>query len=253
MINDLITKYIATNKRLVLPGFGAFIRKDSGDVVLVEFLRKNDGVLSSLISAQNGIDEQEALAQIELYTAEIKRSVATTGSYFIEGLGRIFSSPNGVYELEYLPSFTSDIRIESGNLFKQEQETRAGSPEPVAASQIQETEKGPYVGNTYTPPQATSVKRVVEQAEHKPVRIQPLNTSAVSESIPPPAQPRPVYTKPVRQPAPQKRKKTDIVMIFAVLAAVIALAAIGFGFLNGNPVNLRVPVNPEVENIQGLE
>lgn len=49
MINKIIAEYLRTNKRLVVPHFGAFIRKENSEaIVFVPFLKKDDGVLQQL-------------------------------------------------------------------------------------------------------------------------------------------------------------------------------------------------------------
>lgn len=48
MINKIIAEYLRTNKRLVVPHFGAFIRKENSEaIVFVPFLKKDDGVLNN--------------------------------------------------------------------------------------------------------------------------------------------------------------------------------------------------------------
>ena len=43
MINKIIAEYLRTNKRLVVPHFGAFIRKENSEaIVFVPFLKKDD-------------------------------------------------------------------------------------------------------------------------------------------------------------------------------------------------------------------
>ena len=49
-ISAIIAQYIATETRLVIPEVGTLIRrKESGEVVFMEILRKSDGVLVGLI------------------------------------------------------------------------------------------------------------------------------------------------------------------------------------------------------------
>ena len=61
MIVKLISKYLETHKRLVVPNLGAFIVKVPGQSVLFSNLIKNDdGVLRSLLTA-DGISDMEAV------------------------------------------------------------------------------------------------------------------------------------------------------------------------------------------------
>lgn len=70
MINKIIAEYLRTNKRLVVPHFGAFIRKENSEaIVFVPFLKKDDGVLQQLLVSEYGMDSADAQAVIDEYIA----------------------------------------------------------------------------------------------------------------------------------------------------------------------------------------
>ena len=101
MINKIIAEYLRTNKRLVVPHFGAFIRKENSEaIVFVPFLKKDDGVLQHLLVSEYGMDSADAQAVIDEYIAEIKESIAARGAYVIEGVGRLMTDSNGICYLE---------------------------------------------------------------------------------------------------------------------------------------------------------
>ena len=101
MINRIIAEYLRTNKRLVVPHFGAFIRKENSEaIVFVPFLKKDDGVLQQLLVSEYGMDSADAQAVIDEYIAEIKESIAARGAYVIEGVGRLMTDSNGICYLE---------------------------------------------------------------------------------------------------------------------------------------------------------
>lgn len=101
MINKIIAEYLRTNKRLVVPHFGAFIRKENSEVIVfVPFLKKDDGVLQQLLVSEYGMDSADAQAVIDEYIAEIKESIAARGAYVIEGVGRLMTDSNGICYLE---------------------------------------------------------------------------------------------------------------------------------------------------------
>lgn len=103
MIDNIITAYLRNNKRLVVPEFGAFIHKDDGEVVFVEFLKKDDGALSGLLRREYSVDDTEARGIIDEYVFNIRRTVGATGKYAIEGLGTLRTDANGLYALVYDP------------------------------------------------------------------------------------------------------------------------------------------------------
>lgn len=101
MINKIIAEYLRTNTRLVVPHFGAFIRKENSEaIVFVPFLKKDDGVLQQLLVSEYGMDSADAQAVIDEYIAEIKESIAARGAYVIEGVGRLMTDSNGICYLE---------------------------------------------------------------------------------------------------------------------------------------------------------
>ena len=101
MINKIIAEYLRTNKRLVVPHFGAFIRKENSEaIVFVPFLKKDDGVLQQLLVSEYGMDSADAQAVIDEYIAEIKERIAARGAYVIEGVGRLMTDSNGICYLE---------------------------------------------------------------------------------------------------------------------------------------------------------
>ena len=98
MVGKIIADYMRSNKRLVVPQFGAFIRKDTdGKIVFVPFLRKDDGVLAQLVCTACGLGLDEARSAIDDYVAGIKAGIATRGSFVIEGVGRLVSDSSGTY------------------------------------------------------------------------------------------------------------------------------------------------------------
>ena len=96
MVNKIIADYLKTSKRLVVPQFGAFIRKeDSGTIAFVPFLKKDDGVLTQLLCSAYGLTPNDAQTVINAFVEEVKESVSTRGVYIIEGVGNITTDPNG--------------------------------------------------------------------------------------------------------------------------------------------------------------
>lgn len=99
MIDNIIRGYLHANKRLVVPGLGSFIRKESGGTVFVEFLKKDDGVLTGLVAKEYGLGADEAAEVAAGYADGVRRAVATAGRYVIEGVGTIRTDANGLLEL----------------------------------------------------------------------------------------------------------------------------------------------------------
>lgn len=110
MIDKFIVQYLADHRRVVVPGFGAFIRdKESGEPVFVELLRHDDGILRALIREKMNVDDDEALRLISNYTARIRKMLAMTGSYPVAELGTLHLASDGKYT--FIPLKTQQAKI----------------------------------------------------------------------------------------------------------------------------------------------
>ena len=94
MIIELISKYLESNKRLVVPNLGTFIVKEAGRAVLFSNLIKNDdGVLRSLLVA-GGVSELEAAAAIDRFVFEVNYRLENSGRCSLKGFGELKSGVN---------------------------------------------------------------------------------------------------------------------------------------------------------------
>ena len=94
MIIDTINQYLASNRRLVVPEFGAFIAKEDGRVVFSELLVKDDGVLRNLLSKQ-GLSELETERVIDRFIFEVRHGLDRQGIYPIADFGTFAINRNG--------------------------------------------------------------------------------------------------------------------------------------------------------------
>lgn len=213
--------------------------------MFVEYLKKDDGVLSSLLAAQSATGEEAALAQIEQYIKSVKQSVAETGFYAIEGLGRIYLTQGGIYELENgpVPVRKTAPAPQAPTVPPQPKVVEANEP-VTKISTRQPSEKSPAAVHSakskpvYKP--ALTLNRPAAQAE-----------ASKAKRPAPPSGSRPAPGRPVgRKPAPVKKNRGDLVMIVAILAALLALAAIIFGVLVDSPAKNLRPVNMPVQQTE---
>lgn len=165
MINKIIAEYLRTNKRLVVPHFGAFIRKENSEaIVFVPFLKKDDGVLQQLLVSEYGMDSADAQAVIDEYIAEIKGSIAARGAYVIEGVGRLMTDSNGICYLELgaAPAQAAAVRPADTASPVGPASFPAPSAEPARHTKIQQqarpTEKTDKFGTAAASPQSPARK-----------------------------------------------------------------------------------------------
>lgn len=90
-----VIDYLEHNKRLVVPRLGTFIVKpDDGTVIFSELLRKDDGVLRSLLEAK-GLGELEIEGMIDRTIFNIRHAVSGGKEYAFEGFGTFRAGANG--------------------------------------------------------------------------------------------------------------------------------------------------------------
>ncbi len=108
MLDEYIKELIASNNRVIIPNFGAFLlratsknknKKDLAskveDIYFSPFLKFNDELLVNHIMKKKNLDQQAAMNKINQYVKEIDEKVAKEGSYKIEGLGEFNQDDQG--------------------------------------------------------------------------------------------------------------------------------------------------------------
>ena len=299
MIDFLISQYLRQNKRLVVPGFGAFIRKDEGEVVFMEFLKKDDSVLANLVREALQTGEDEARAAIEDFAGQVKGQIAEQGYFTLEGLG-VMRREGGLYELRYDPS----VRREEQPVAEIEESQEADDTEPYGIERdtphetgasgyeslageipenvivmerreeiVPEPDTAPRAKDAAGRQQDAAVPQERQKGEARDWYGVPLESerqergergrererererakereraavTGFGES--PRVAERPgkkVPPRPAGYAAP-KRKRTDLVMIIAIIAALIAVGSIVFGIMTpADPSEMVQPTHPQ--------
>ncbi len=137
MINKLLITCLQRNKRLIIPGLGAFIRKNVDGVgiilVFVPFLNKDDGVLLSALQSWAGVEKDEAEMILKEYVEYIRKSLNERGQYIIEGVGVLKYDANKVI---YLAKESEAVKEEVAEKVE---------PQPEQQSTIPTQEKVPAI------------------------------------------------------------------------------------------------------------
>lgn len=87
-------------RKVIIPGCGTFIRRESGELVFTELLRTDDGRLTAALAASQGIAPEAARKLVEAYAAAMNRKLAGTGRMTVEGVGTIVRTAAGNYTVE---------------------------------------------------------------------------------------------------------------------------------------------------------
>lgn len=195
MIAQILSQYLGSHKRLVIPQLGTLIVKEPGrSVVFSELLKRDDGTLRGLLIEQ-GRSELEAAGEIDRLVFEVRHAIEHGEQYRIEGLGVMKAGQSGTIAFVYDPT-----------------PTPPPAPQPPAP-ELPATQ-------TETPePQLTPSVKLNPDSCLKGLRYgkRPKNTNAytfVGES--------------------SRRWKVDRFLLFAFLAAIVAIAAIAFGYFQAS-------------------
>lgn len=248
MLDSFLIKYLESNKRLLVPQLGVFLVKEPGrSIVFSELMKRDDGVLRGLLCGE-GRSEIEAAGMIDRFVFEVRRAVENGTDYRIPGFGTFKPGPNGGIRfvcqsdeppVATLPSESASQPIPNP-MPKPVQtpdttQTPTSEPEPRSAGKPVESQKKEPL-RAQKPDDWTVYKSYIDTA-----RMAETMRTAFSENAENTAARRPkrVAARPyaedeeeiprdVRRP---KRRGFDRFILFVgILAVLVAIAAIGFGF-----------------------
>lgn len=93
---------IENHSRIILPDFGAFLLKDSGNstfkpenLTFSPFLKYNDNVLEEYYAKYKDIPKDEAIKQTKSFIDSIKETLKTQGFFDIPAIGRLMRDSRG--------------------------------------------------------------------------------------------------------------------------------------------------------------
>ena len=151
-------------RKVIIPGCGTFIRRESGELVFTELLRTDDGRLTAALAASQGIAPEAARKLVEAYAAAMNRKLAGTGRMTVEGVGTIVRTAAGNYTVE----------PQNGTVSQQTESEPIRQTEPPAAADVL-TEEG--VAQTADTPRPTD-----PNAEERPQET----PACIGQATPPP-------------------------------------------------------------------
>ena len=244
MICEYITRYLLLNKRLVVPNLGAFVVNPSnGDLIFVELLKQNDGVLMRQLMA-DGLTEIDSMNMIDRFVFEIRHKVESGGTATLNGIGRLSLAEDGLYRFEYDPEAGREIAVpvtvEEPVIEPVAEPEPEVIPEPEPVSEPEPTVEEPAEEPAVEEP-------AVEEQSEPAVEVPKFERSVMEPES---------YVKGLRYGKPQRPSKDDIryvghstsrgvdkFVVVAIVAALLAVGAIVYGWLSSR----------EQEDIYGYE
>lgn len=227
MLIRVLSKYLESHKRLVVPQLGAFLVKEpERELVFTELLRRDDGILRGLLR-EAGLNEIETAGEIDRFVFEVRHAIEHGAEFRLGELGTLKAGNNAT------------IVLVNGAL-----------PEPVAESNPADSEEPAVQPEAESTPseQQEDAADTSKQTTSKQTICPEKVTAAVETAFADPhisnsakRNPEP-YVRGLKYGKPQKttnayryidrpvrRQGMDRFLLLAVIAAVIAVAAIAFG------------------------
>ncbi len=235
MVVDVIAEYLLSNRRLVVPAFGAFMVKESGERVFSDLLRTDDGVLASLLR-DKGLNEMEVAVTIDRFIFEVRHELEQYGYCRLGEVGTLRVEPDTKVLRLYEPVKSVEMPIPTPSPYV---------PEPISEEEIKELEaeeeamrKEREVAEKQTTSQGTlqleeipqPTEKVEEVVEPQPTVEEVVEPQPVVEEV---VEPQPAVVEPQPKAKP-RRRKFDLVMLLAIIIAVMALSAIAYGIYVGS-------------------
>ena len=249
IVTKVILEYLGSNRRLIVPGLGAFMVKDTGERVFSDLLRNDDGVLTSLLC--NEMSDMEAAVTIDRFIFEVRHELEQYGYCRLGEVGTLRIEPeNGVLRL-YPPVKSEEVQPEAHIPYVPAPILEGDMPEVASAEQGDEVAEAAEVAETVEDagveqsveaeetPELEASTLVQNESQSQPEEI----VSQLEEMVAQPeavvSQPeekveedvRPVSAKP--QPKKAKRRiKFDLVMLIAIAVILAAVALLVLGIYN---------------------
>ena len=260
-LSENIEKYINSETRLIIPEVGTLLRrKESGEVVFTEMLRKNDGVLVGLVV--NGMDVSPSRANeiVGGYVEMIKQELATRKKFILDGVGVLLRRADGGVDFSFNPfaqSIPEPDADEDDSIVPLEEVAVSQPSAPrvevaTAPRSVVTPKEQPVVA-----PNPAEEKPAAERPAAKPAEV-PQQRPAVAAPKPTPkptlAEDEEEAPRGLRIRAHHAAKKIDGITILALVAVVLALMALVWGMIpagDRNEVNVEQPAVEAVENSVG--
>ena len=256
-INTLIARYIADNTRLIIPNIGTLLRrKESGEIVFMEMLKKGDGAFNSLVGTHFNLTEAEAVDAVENYAAAIRRSLENNKKFIIDGVGVLLAGTNGGMEFIFNPSAHTIDAVEDKPktiveepvlvAIEEEQVVEVIPDEPVvkvmpeevspAAEESVVVEKPEEV----VAPQPKADKVSALYGEEEDVEEKEFNIGNITNKLRAITKTSKSTSKPTGK---SKKIKLDGITILAIVSALIAIATLVWGMIpNRTPLDIDAPI-----------
>ena len=248
-ISAIIAKHITTEARLIIPEVGTLLRrKENGEIVFMEMLRKSAGILAGLIINTLDVSPSNANEIVNNYVATIKQQLATNKKFIIDGVGVLLARADGGINFSFTPSAHS---IPEHGVDVLEEDDAFVPVKPIAPAQPVAPAQPTAPAQPAQPVASAAKEQSAPQSVAKP---QPV---VKPQPVAPTPQPKKVIYKTEEEDESTERrskiqphhtrKKMDGITIVALVALAMAFLALIWGMI---PSNDRVEVNLDTTTVE---
>ena len=236
VLAELISQYLKSNRRLVVPQLGAFLVKEPAHKIFFStFLKRDDGVLRELLIS-SGISQVESEALLNRLLFEIRYAVENREVYSLVGVGNFSGDENGAITFsewvgqEELPQDEQDVEKETAS----EQNTADEEHIEIKESQDAENQIETVAKLTASNDNASDTTIDLEQEEAQSILKPSATTKAYQVTTPSRDDEAKtegyVASASARKPYTSKKKQPDIWLLLAIAVVLLAIGAIMYGY-----------------------
>lgn len=254
MIATYIQDLLATNNRVIVPNYGAFLvratskSKDAKtleeklkDIYFSPFLKFNDELLEKYIIKKENITKEQAAQKITQFIEDIKKELEQEKPYIIEGFGQFEADKQGKVQFSIV---TKEPARPAGGKAEKPKEEKKTETKPTTKSKPSTTKKAPVAAKEETKPvekpkaaeaKKEEIKKESKLEEFKPEKKEPARLSADKagptgeepKATPTAAQIKPIYSY-KKEKKPINKGLVWSIAIGLPLAAIFIWALLNF-------------------------
>lgn len=235
----VLSNYLQTNKRLVIPQLGTFLVKEpSREILFSELIRRDDGILRGLLVAE-GMSELAAQGEIDRFVFEVRHAIEEGRSYIMEGFGQLSPGANATIQFRRIASIVRPVeaatRETAASAANESAPARSTVTKPIEPLRpMPEPIEEPHAEEE---PLAAAADDTEPTDEPDEAVVEEPHLTESAKMNPAPYVKGLSYGKPPKNTdaftyvdRPPRRRKVDSFLVVAILAAVIALGAIAYGY-----------------------
>lgn len=239
VIVRIIAQYLDTHKRLVIPGLGMFlVKEEPRKVVFTELMSRDDGVLQALLVEQ-GMTALAAAGELNRFVFEVRHAIESGREFEMQGFGVLRPAGNGTMRFDHRPLTTvlPDVALEIEpeqvqkvrHVERIEEPRRPIQPAQPAEEPKEEPKEEEVEEEIQTEAELNEPMEDHDEEQHETDDEEdPFMEEDEEDELP---QPRRVRR--VARPTQQK-PKVDRFLLVAIVAALLALLAIGYGMYSNS-------------------